>query len=194
LVLLEGFVRRRIAAAAALAVGLALGTAGCTFIAPQATLIKYNASDGVSLNVGKIQLRNAFVISPKGKDANLIGVLINTGKSKILVDFQYTAHVDGKATVTDTTVPMDAGQVISFGNPGVPQVVLRNADIKPGALLKVFVVYGNVATGTVTEAGKDVLLPVLNGSQSYYAGLAPSPTPKPSGTPTPLPTATAQPN
>src|ERR1700709_598036 len=89
LLLLEGFVRRRIAATAVLAVGLALGTAGCTFLAPQATAIKYNASDGVSLNVGDVQLRNAFVISPKGTTANLIGVLINSGDSDVVVHLQY---------------------------------------------------------------------------------------------------------
>jgi hypothetical protein len=187
LVLLEGFVRRRIAAAAVLAVGLALGTAGCTFTAPQSTLIKYNASDGVSLNVGKIQLRNAFVISPKGTDSNFIGVLINTGKSTVEVEFQYTTHTGGAATSAEFDQKLTPGQVVSFGNPGVKQKVFRAADVKPGALLKVFVQYGSVQ-------GKNVLLPVLNGSQSYYSGLAPSPVPKPSDTPTPLPTATSQPN
>src|SRR5471032_3338754 len=99
LLLLEGFVRRRIAVAAVLAVGLALGTAGCTFFAPQATLIKYNPSDGVSLDLGKLQVRNAFVISPKGTDANLIGVFINSGSSPISVELEYTAHVKGEAQV-----------------------------------------------------------------------------------------------
>jgi hypothetical protein len=177
--LLEGFVRRRIAATAVLAVGLALGTAGCTFLAPQATLIKYNASDGVSLNVGAVQLRNAFVISPKGTTANLIGVLINSGKSSIVVHLQYTSH----GTSKEIDVPLSGGEVISFGNPGVKQRVFRNVDAKAGSLFKVFVQYGS-------QSGKNVLLPILDGSQSYYNGLDPSPLPKPTptNTSTPLPT------
>jgi hypothetical protein len=185
-------VRRRIAATAVLAVGVALATAGCTFLAPTATAIQYDPSDGVSLNLGVVQVRNAFVIAPKGTDANLIGVVINTSKTDIIVDFQYTAHVDGKATVTDEPVALSPGQVKSFGNPGVPQVVFRNADVPAGALLKVFVVYASKAG--VTVSGKNLLLPVLDGSQSYYSGLAPSPTPTAiptdTGIPTPTPTAT----
>lgn len=173
--------KRRIAATAVLAVGLALGTAGCTFLAPQATLIKYDPSDGVSLNVGGVQLRNAFVVSPKGTDGNLIGVLINTTKSPIDVHIQYTSHGASTNSHKDIDVPMEAGQVISFGNPGVRQRIFEKADVPAGALMKVFVQYGNVS-------GKNVLLPVLTGTQSYYTGLAPSPKPIPSSTPTPLPT------
>jgi hypothetical protein len=190
LALLEGFVRRRIAATAVLAVGLVLGTAGCTFLAPTATAIQYDPSDGVSLNVGAVQVRNAFVISPKGTDANLIGVVINTGKKPLVVDFQYTTHAGGTAKVLNVFVPLPAGAVESFGNPGVPQLVFRSADAKPGALLKVFVVYSNTK-GVVSVSGKNVLLPVLDGSQSYYNGLAPSPAPSPTPTITPGPTPTA---
>ncbi|MEJ1229825.1 MAG: hypothetical protein WDM88_02985 [Galbitalea sp.] len=179
--------RRRIAAAAVLAVGLALGTAGCTFFAPQATLLAYNPSDGVSLNVGKLQVRNAFAISPKGTDANLVGVFINTSKSDVVVELQYTAHVNGKSKVTNELLPLTAGDVVSLGNPGVPQIVFRNADVKPGALLKIFVVYGDTASG-VTVSGKNLQIPVLNGSQEAYKHLGPTPTPKPTPTGTPLPT------
>jgi hypothetical protein len=178
-------VRRRIAATAVLAVGLALGTAGCTFLAPTATLIKYNPSDGISANVGAIQLRNVFVIAPKGTDANLVGVMINTSKDPHEVELEYTTHVSGKSVVTETVVDMAAGEVISFGNPGVKQLVFRKANVPAGALLKVFVQYGSVS-------GKNLQLPVLTGTQSYYKGLAPSPLPKatPTSTATPTPTPT----
>jgi hypothetical protein len=188
LLLLEGFVRRRIAVAAVLAVGLILGTTGCTFFAPQATLIKYDPSDGVSLNLGKLQVRNAFVISPKGTDANLIGVFINSGNSEIDVKLQFTSHTGGSAaTVTLPPIALKPGQVVSYGNPGVKQVVFRGADIKPGALLKIFVQYGSVS-------GQNLLVPVLNNSLSAYRNLGPSPLPKPTktatATPTPTPTPT----
>jgi hypothetical protein len=186
--LLEGFVRRRIAVAAVLAIGLVLGTTGCTFFAPQATLIKYDPSPGVSLNLGKLQVRNAFVVSPKGTDANFIGVFINSGSTDIAVKLQYTTHTGGTAkTVTLPPVTLKAGQVVSYGNPGVKQLVFRGADIKPGSLLKIFVQYGSVS-------GQNLLLPVLDGSQAAYQHLGPSPLPKPTKTPTPTPTPTATTN
>ena len=115
--------RRRIAVAAVLAVGLALGTTGCTFLTPVATLIKYNPGNGVSLDLGKLQVRNAFAISPKNTDANLIGVFINSGSSEIDLGIQYTSHTGGSAQSKTVHVALAAGQVISFGNPGVKQVV-----------------------------------------------------------------------
>jgi hypothetical protein len=181
--LLEGFVRRRIAVAAVLAVGLALGTTGCTFFAPQATLIKYNPSDGVSIDIGKLQVRNAFAISPKGTDANLVGVFINSGSTPIDVELEYTAHVKGEAHVLDTHFILKPGDPVSYGNPGVKQVVFRNANVKAGSLLKVFIQYGSVS-------GRNLLLPVLDGSQTEYTHLTPSPLPKPTSTATPTPTAT----
>jgi hypothetical protein len=187
-------VRRRIAGAAVIAVGLMLALAGCTFFTPQATLIPYDASDGVALNVGNVQMRNVFVVSPKGTDANLVGVIINTGSTAETVNIQYTSHTGGTAKSVTKHVSLAASpspkSVISFGNPGVPQLVLRGADIKPGALLKVFVQYGSVS-------GKVVSVPVLNNSQASYATLAPSPlptaTPTPTPTPTAIPTSTAVP-
>ncbi len=178
--------RRRIAVAAVLAVGLALGTAGCTFFAPQATLIKYNPSDGVSLDLGKLQVRNAFVISPKGSDANLIGVFINSGSSPISVELEYTAQVKGQPEVLNTHFIVKPGDPVSYGNPGVKQIVFRSANVKPGALLKVFIQYGSVS-------GRNLLLPVLDGSQTEYSQLTPKPLPKPTSTATATPTPTPTP-
>jgi hypothetical protein len=187
LLLLEGFVRRRIAVAAVLAVGLALGSTGCTFLAPTATAIKYNPSDGVSLNLGDLQVRNAFAISPKGVDANLVGVFLNSGNSPINVGLQYTAHVKGVSQVLTTHFLVAPGKPVSFGNPGVKQVVFRAANVKPGALLNIFIQYGGTQ-------GRNLLIPVLDGSQPAYTDLKPSPLPKPTPTATVTPTSTPTPN
>jgi hypothetical protein len=169
-------VRRRIAALAVIAVGLMLALAGCTFFAPQATLIHYDASDGVGINVGDIQVRNALVISPNGTDANFVGVFINTSSKAQTVNVQYTSKTGGKkSTVTEQVKlgpALSKTATISYGNPGVPQLVFRGADIKPGALLPLFIQYGGAT-------GKMVLVPVLDGSQSIYSNLTPSPTPTP---------------
>jgi hypothetical protein len=180
-------VKARVAASALLAAGLVLGTAGCTFLTPVATMNHYDPSDGVSANVGNLQLRNVFVISPKGEDANLVGAIINTGTSTEEVQLQYETHSGGSAALAQAVIKIKGGQVISYGNPGVKQVVLDNTGVKPGALLKVFVQYGNTT-------GKNVLLPVLTGSQAAYKNLKPSPTPTPTETPTPTPTSTATTN
>jgi hypothetical protein len=181
---LEGFVRRRIAGAAVIAVGLMLALTGCTFFTPQATLIPYDASDGVALNVGNIQMRNVFVVSEKGTNANLVGVIINTGKTAETINIQYTSHTGGTATSVTEHVSLAASpgpkSTISFGNPGVPQLVFRGDDVKPGALLKLFVQYGSVS-------GRTVLVPVLDNSQASYATLAPSPLPTATPTPTAIP-------
>lgn len=178
--------RARFAASAVLAVGLVLGTAGCTFITPVATMNSYDQSDGVSANIGDVQLRNVFVVSPKGTDANLVGAMINSGTSDLTVEIQYTAHQSGQSGAISDSVVLPAGAVISFGNPGVPQLVFHSANVKPGALLTIFVQYGDVS-------GKKVQLPVLVGSQSYYKGLAPTPTPKPTQTPVPTDSGTPTP-
>ena len=55
--------KARVAASIVLALAVAVGTAGCGFIAPQATTKHYDASDGVSGNVGQIDVRNAFIVT-----------------------------------------------------------------------------------------------------------------------------------
>src|SRR4051812_15583618 len=49
---LGGSVKARLAASAALALGLVLGASGCSMLTYQATTEKYDASDGVSVDVG----------------------------------------------------------------------------------------------------------------------------------------------
>ena len=59
--------------------------------------------------------RNAFAISPKGTDANLVGVFINSGSEPIDVELQYTAHVDGESHVRTTHFEIDPGKPVSYG-------------------------------------------------------------------------------
>ena len=149
-----------------------LALVGCTFFAPQATLIPYDASDGVSLNVGDIQLRNAFVISPDGESANFVGVLINSSKSAEDVKLQYVSHVNNKTARTTVDVKMSAGDVISYGNPNTPQLQFAAINVQPGSLLTIFVQYDGIT-------GKTVRIPVLSGQEQAYRNLLPTPTPTP---------------
>jgi hypothetical protein len=165
---------------------LALGTTGCTFFAPQATLNPFDASDGISATIGDVEIRNALAISADGVDANVVMVIINSGDTGQTVEFQYDDNSSGSPVSTNVDVPIPAGGVLSLGTKDTPQLVLRGADVKPGALLPVFVQYGD-------ETGQKMLLPVLDDNGSTYAGLLPSPAPTPTPTDIPTPLKTAKP-
>jgi hypothetical protein len=164
-----------------------LALAGCTFITPVATGLAYDQSDGISANVGAIQLRNAFVVSDDGETANFVGVVINTSKTAKNINIQYVSHVDNKTANTTINVKIPAGGVISYGDPTVPQLQFDAINVQPGALFKVFLQYGSVS-------GKSLRLPVLTTSQSSYRHLLPTPTPTPTPTvcATPVPSTDTQ--
>ncbi len=175
--------RARIAASVVLAAGILLGTSACGFFAPQATLIQYNASDGVSGDVGEIHIRNALLLSDDGELANLVVSVVNPTDTLQSVLVQYESS-NGKVS---QSVPVEANTTVTFGTEGAPSVVLENMDSQPGALFPVFFQYGE-------ETGIELLLPVLNGLQGEYSTLLPTrapteaPTETPAETPTPTPT------
>jgi hypothetical protein len=182
-------VRARIAATVVLAAGILVGTSGCNLFAPQATLLHYDPSDGVSGSVGDIDVRNALLISDDGTSANFIVTLINQGDSSRQINVQYESD-SGK--VTDQ-VTVEERSTVTLGAQDSPSVTLRDVDAQPGSLFPVFVQYGD-------ETGAELLVPVLEGTLSEYSTLTPTPLPTlvPSavpqtGTPTPAPTPTTAP-
>jgi hypothetical protein len=174
-------VRARIAASVVVAAGILLGTSACGFFAPPATSIPYNASDGVSGDVGQIHIRNGLLLSSDGELANLIVSVVNTSDTVQSLLVQYESST---GTVSQD-VPVEANTTVTLGTDGAASVVLENMDSKPGSLFPVFFQYGD-------ETGVQLLLPVLSGSQSEYSTLLPTlvPTAEPTETPTPTPTAT----
>lgn len=179
--------RARIAASVVLAAGILLGTSACNLFAPQATTNTYDASDGVSGNVGDLAIRNAVLISDNGELGNLLVTVVNDGASAQNLEIQYTSG--GKKTTQE--VEIAANSTIPIGDKGHPSVVLENIDTIPGALLPVFFQYGN-------ETGVELLVPVLTSSLSEYSTFAPTATPTPTPaaiTPseTPAPTETTAP-
>lgn len=152
----------RVVTAIALAGGIALGTAGCTFLTPIATLNQYNPSDGVNVKVGDVDVRNAVaIINGDGHALSLLVTLVNTGGSKT-VKLQY----ESGGEKTDTTVAMTSGAVKQFGDPEGDQIIILNPGVKAGQLFPVYVQYGE-------EPGKQILVPVLDGTQAEYEGLVP---------------------
>lgn len=182
--------RSRRAASVVLASIVLLGTAGCSFFAPQTTLKPYNPSDGISAQVGSISVRNALLLSKDGKTGSLLVNLINNGNSGVQVKFQYDATVGGTAAKVNTDVLVDPGPATSFGGNGNKKFILDGITTKPGQLFPIFVQYGQ-------QTGIEMLIPVLDGTLPQYSNLlptaAPSPTPTstspaPATTPTPTPT------
>ena len=153
----------RIVVAAALAVGISLGTAGCNLIQPQATTNPYDASDGVGINVGDLELRNLMIISDNGETGNLLmGAANSTG-----VDIDLHIGFVSGGTVVDghLEVPSNDKQVTSWGSGSEDRIILGGINTIPGGLLEV--------AFEANGESKTVLVPVLTSAQPEYEGLEP---------------------
>jgi len=155
----------RAAASVVLAGALLVGTAGCTFISQQATLIQYDPSDGIGTTVGDVDVRNAVaLINEDGRAISLMITLVNSGSKIANVDLQYLSGGEK----TTTTKSVRAGAVATYGTkPDEPQIIILNPGVDLGALLPVYVQYGD-------HEGKEILVPVLNAdNHPEYADLIP---------------------
>lgn len=154
--------RARIAASIVLAVAVVLGTAGCNMLAPQATTKQYDASDGVSGNVGQVAVRNAVLISQSGSNGNLVVTFVNSDTRSHRIGIQHEAN--GKQITQHVTLP--ARETTVVGTPDEPLVILDDIDTQPGALFPVFFQYGE-------QTGVSLLVPVLDGTLPTYKNLTP---------------------
>jgi hypothetical protein len=167
----------RSAASILLAAGLLVATTGCTLFAVQGTLRHYEPSDGVGANVGEVKVRNALALSADGKDVALVMTIVNQGDVATNVNFQFADSFGAK---TDRTVEVGPHAAVSVGNDGSPQLIFRGVNTTVGGLVPIYIHYGDVE-------GKQILVPVLDGSMESYTNLLPSPEPSVTDTPTPTP-------
>jgi hypothetical protein len=160
-------VKARVATSVALALAVAFGTAGCGFIAPQATTKHYDASDGVGGSVGSIDIRDAMIITDakNGTVGNLVLTLVNTGSTSEQVAI---SAGDGSSSAAHVTV--GPGQITQLGqNPedgGRHNVLIPEFSTKPGGLYKVYFQYGD-------QTGVNLTVPVLDGRLPEYSNLVP---------------------
>jgi hypothetical protein len=139
-----------------------LGTTACNFVAPQATTKSYAPSDGTETTVGDLKVLNALVLSEGGDEANLVASVVNNTWSRVQLKLQYEAggqKVDQKLTI-------GARETQRFGGEDGVQVTFEKIDAKPGDLLPVYLQYGDVE-------GKQLLVPVLDGTLPEYEALLP---------------------
>lgn len=175
--------RARVVASAALAAIAALVLAGCNFVTPMATLKPYDASDGVGARVGDVQLVNVLVLTEDGESGNLVFTAVNRTGDDVDLHVQYG---EGSAK-TDLEVEVAATGISQFGFGEGGQLFLEGIGTEAGSLLPIYFQYGS-------EQGKQLLVPVLDGSLEEYGSLLPTPTPTPepdaTGNPEPEPTET----
>jgi hypothetical protein len=160
-------VKARVAASVVLALAVALGASGCGLVAPQATTKHYDASDGISGNVGQVDVRNAMIIAGDkgGTVGNLVVTLVNTDSKSHRV--RISAGQEGS---TPAYVTVEPGQVKELGRDpqsgGASTVLIPQFDAKPGALFPVYFQYGDAT-------GLDLKVPVLDGGLPEYSSLVP---------------------
>ena len=155
----------RIAASVVLAGALLVGTTGCTFISEQATLIRYDPSDGIGASVGSIDVRNAFALINEDGDAlSLVLTFVNPGDRSANMKLQFESAGE-KITVTK---PLDGNEVTTYGTTAEEtQIVVTQPGVKGGDLYPVYFQYGD-------NEGVQLLLPVLTADNNpHYEELLP---------------------
>lgn len=158
--------KARVAASVVLALAVAFGTTGCGLFAPQATTKHYDASDGVSGNVGQIDVRNAMIITDakNGTVGNLVVTLVNNdSKSHRL------AIKSGDNSSSTAEVTVEPGEVKLVGqNPKASSgnVFIPDFATQAGGLYSVYFQYAD-------QTGLQLRVPVLDGQLPEYAALVP---------------------
>jgi len=165
-------VRARAVAAIALSGALVVGLSGCSFWQQPETGRQYDPSDGVSLALGDLELRNVLVISEDGELGNLVGTAVNTTGS----DIDFTVQWKAGGEFIEIELTAESNGRTDFGFEG-GQVTLEPLGAKPGALLEAVV--------HISSDQKELRIPVLDGTLEEYKPVLPKPTPKPTPSATP---------
>ncbi|MGR0220967.1 hypothetical protein [Agromyces sp. ZXT2-6] len=150
--------KARLAASAALALGIAIGGSGCAMITYQATTEKYDPSDGVSADLGTLSIRNMLVVSDDGEEGNMVLSVSNAGSEDATLEIQ----VAGETVEID----VDAGQTVAPGGADEEPILVERLDAEVGGLVPVFLT-------TEGAEGREVPVPVLDGRLPEYEDLVP---------------------
>jgi hypothetical protein len=143
-----------------------VGTSGCVFITPTATLNYYDPSDGVGATLDQVRVLNMLgIINEEGDQINLISIVHNDGPITN-VNIQFESDGEKKTVVQ----PVRGGETVNLGiSPDDESITVTGSGVKAGGLLEVYVQHGD------TE-GKVLMVPVLD-AVGDYADLAPGSTP-----------------
>lgn len=142
-------------AAVAIAASVLMGTTGCTFISPVATMKVYTPGDGTDVNLGDVAARNIFIlVAPSGQTA-LFGSLVNQGDSASVAEL----------TIAGQTYSFNlaAGEKLDVGYNGQNALSLGALTAQAGSLVDV--------TFKAGAESADKTVPVLDGTFAQYAPL-----------------------
>ncbi|RXZ46308.1 hypothetical protein [Agromyces binzhouensis] len=152
--------KARLAASAALALGIAIGGSGCAMLTYQATTEKYDPSDGVSADVGALDVRNVLVVSDEGDEGNLVIYVTNTGTDDETLSVQFVDQGD------TFEIDVDGGETVSLGTADEEPLLIENLDAEVGGLVSVYLQAGSAE-------GVEIQVPVLDGRLPEYEDLVP---------------------
>ena len=144
-------------AAVSVATALVFGTAGCTFMSPQASRIEYAPSDGTQVDLENLRLRN-FVYLTNGTVSAIAGSIVNPSAETKTLRIEYTDATLNEAKVVSLDVA--AGQKLDLGFNGQPAL---NIDLggKAGGIVRITASEGSVS-------GIELRVPVLDSTFDYY--------------------------
>lgn len=152
--------RIRALATALVASSVLLGTAGCGLFLETETLRPYHPSDGIGVSVGDLHILNALIITNDSGDAALVASVVNDGDSLELVNVEVRGETPLATKVGAYPGITKIG--IADGNP----IVFYGADVVAGQYVDVYFQYGS-------NDGKLISVPVLDGTEPFYAPYAP---------------------
>ncbi|MFD2674378.1 hypothetical protein [Gulosibacter bifidus] len=180
----------RAVAAAALAVALSAGLAGCNMISPQRTTMQYDASDGVHVDLGDVALRNVLLIADAdGKQANLVFTAVNSTTADAKVEIKFDGAVSTADLKFDKT---QSATEFGFGDAG-ENVVMGKFETGSSVTPVFTATYTDAEGATQTVTVDDQQVPVLGDTDAdnvlkEYQKLAPA-----GGDKAPAPTGSAAP-
>lgn len=140
------------------ALGLALVLGACSATNPMTTMANYDASDGVSVEVGDLDVRNVLVLAAEeGGPGTLVAAATNRGAD------QLTARLTVEGATA--TVRLDARETVVLGPEQDRSLEIDAVGVRPGGFVDVEI---QADAGTTT-----LRAPVLDGSLPEYADLVP---------------------
>ena len=168
--------RRARAAVAATGLAAALVLAGCSATNPIQTQDRYDASDGVSVQLGDVRAQNLLVLSAgEGEPGVLLGAISNDGRDGVTVTVTFGAPgqgADAAPSADATTIDVPArGTVLLDGGAGEQDtradVRVAETPVRPGGVAL-------VGIEVDTAGSQTVRVPVLDGTLPDYATLVPT--------------------
>lgn len=147
-------------AAVSIAAALMLGTSGCNFTSPVASIEAYAPSDGSQIDLENVKARN-FIYVAGEEFGGLFGTLVNPSLESKTVRIQYTdATLNEKKSISVNLLP---GAALDIGYNGTAPLLV-DLGSAPGKIVGIYLNEGS-------ESGRQLNVPVLDGTLVEYQQL-----------------------